>query len=364
MSKKLTYDRYIFGSAMLIIVVGLVMIYSASAILAVQKLGSGSPYHFLVKQCLFLLVGSAAMFVMMHVDVELMKDRRVVFGLMAMICLALLLVLFQPPINNARRWFVLPMAMIQPSELAKPILIIFLAWQLSNKEERINELTSTLLPIVALLAIPIGLILLQPDFGTAATIGFVAACLLFVSGLHWKRVFWFSVILVPTAMVILLSADYRRERLLSFINPGADPEGSGWQVMQSLIALGTGGVEGLGVGNGRQKLFFLPEPHTDFIFAIIGEEFGFIGACFLLLLFACLAWRGTRIAWRTNDRFVFYAALGFTLMIGVQGLVNISVALSLLPTKGIPLPLVSYGGSSLVTSLMGIGVLLNFSQHS
>ena len=364
MSRKLTYDRYLFGSAMLIVIVGLVMIYSASAIIAVQKLGDGNPYHFLVKQCLFLMVGGAAMFVTMHLDLALLKDRRVVYTLMAGICLALIFVLFQPPINNARRWFVLPMFMVQPSELAKPIIILFLAWHLSQKEERINELTSTLLPLVAILAIPLGLILLQPDFGTAATIAFVAGCLLFVSGLAWKRIIGFSALVIPAALAILLSADYRRERLISFLNPAADPEGSGWQAMQSLIALGTGGIDGLGVGNGRQKLFFLPEPHTDFIFSITGEELGFVGAIFLVLLFAFLAFRGARIAWNTDDRFIHYAALGFTLMIAIQALINISVTLSLLPTKGIPLPLVSYGGSSLITSLMAVGALLNFSQHA
>jgi cell division protein FtsW len=164
--------------------------------------------------------------------------------------------------------------------------------------------------------------------------------------------------------MLIFSAAYRRDRLFSFLNPEADPLGKGFQAMQSLIAVGTGGLRGLGLGNGRQKLFFLPEPHTDFIFSIIGEELGFIGAFGLLALFAFLVWRGFRVTRYAHGRFEFYAALGFTLLIGIQALINISVALCLLPTKGLPLPLVSYGGSSLITSLMSVGILLNLSQQS
>jgi len=363
MSRKLTYDRYIFGAAMMIIVVGLVMIYSASAMIAVQKFGSGTPYHFLIRQCIFVGVGSVLMLVLMHVDLDVLRDSRLAYGLLAAIIGALVLVLFQPPINNVRRWFVVSPFLIQPSELAKPVIVLFLAAQLARKDERIDDLTSTLLPIVALLAIPIGLVLLQPDFGTAVTIAFVSAALLFTAGVTWKRIIYSGLAIVPALLALIMSADYRRARLLSFLNPGADPEGAGWQAMQSLIAVGTGGLRGLGIGNGRQKLFFLPEPHTDFIFAIIGEELGFIGAVFILAAFAFVVWRGLRIAWHTRDKFIFYASIGFTLMIAIQALVHVSVALSLLPTKGIPLPLVSYGGSSLLTSMMGVGVLLNLSQH-
>lgn len=363
MSRKLTYDRYIFGTAMLIIVFGLVMIYSASAMISVQKYGSGSPYHFLIRQCVFVAVGAVLMLVMMHVDVDVLRDSRVVYGLLGLVILSLVLVLFQPPINNVRRWFVLSPLLVQPAEIAKPIIILFLAAQLAKKEDRIDELTSTLLPIAALLAIPIGLILLQPDFGTAVTIAMVCALLLFVAGVAWKRIIYSGLAIVPALIALILSADYRRARLVSFLNPAADPAGAGWQAMQSLIAIGTGGLRGLGIGNGRQKLFFLPEPHTDFIFAIIGEELGFIGAVFLLGAFTLLVWRGMRIAWHARDRFIYYAAIGFTLMIAMQALVHVSVALSLLPTKGLPLPLVSYGGSSLLTSMIGIGVLLNLSQH-
>jgi cell division protein FtsW len=188
--------------------------------------------------------------------------------------------------------------------------------------------------------------------------------MIFAAGVSWLRVVTFALMIIPAGVLLVFSAAYRRDRLFTFMNPEADPLGKGFQAMQSLIALGTGGLRGLGIGNGRQKLFFLPEPHTDFIFSIIGEELGFIGAIGLIALFAFVAWRGFRIARFSQQRFEFYAALGFTLLIAVQALVNVSVALCLLPTKGLPLPLVSYGGSSLITSMIAVGVLLNLSQQS
>ncbi len=364
MSRKLSYDRYMFGAAMLVLVFGLVMIYSASAIIAAQKISPDQPYYFLTRQGLWLIGGSLIMLLLMHVDMKRLQDPRVVYTLLGGICTALVLVLFQPSINGTHRWFVFPMFHFQPSELAKPILVLFLASYLGQKEERINELTSTLLPLAGALAIVTGLNLMQPDFGTAATILFVAGALIFVAGISWQRAALFAIVVIPAAIALLLGADYRRDRLLAFLNPEADPLGKGFQAMQSLIALGTGGFTGLGIGNGRQKLFFLPEPHTDFIFSIIGEELGFVGAFSLLAIFAFLVWRGLRVARESRDRFTFYAALGLTLMIGVQVLINVSVTLCLLPTKGLPLPLVSYGGSSLLASMMMIGLLLNFSQQS
>jgi len=363
MSRTLTYDRYIFGTMVLILVIGLVMIYSASAMITVQKVGNENPYFFLLRQCLWLMAGSGLMLILMNIDLNRLRDQRVIYLLLGAICTALVLVLFQAPVNGTHRWFLLPYFQFQPSELAKPVVVLFVAAYLAQREARINELSSTLIPLSAVLAIICGLILLQPDFGTAVTILFVAAALTFIAGLSWKRIALFSMALIPSAIALVFSADYRRERLMTFLNPEADPQGKGFQAMQSLIALGTGGFKGLGIGNGRQKLFFLPEPHTDFIFSIIGEELGFIGAFALLGLFAFLVWRGVLLASRSRDRFSFYATLGFTLMIGVQALLNVSVALCLLPTKGLPLPLVSYGGSSLLATMSAIGILLNLSQQ-
>lgn len=364
MSRKLSYDTWLFAAALLLIVIGLVMIYSASAIITAQKIGLDNPYFFIIRQCIWLIVGSVLMLLLMHVDVAHIRDRRVIGLAMVLTLGALIAVLFQPAINGTHRWIALPHFRLQPSELAKPVMVLFLASFLSRREERINEFTSTLLPLSCVLAIFAGAILVEPDFGTALTVVAVAAGMIFTAGIAWKRIAVFVLMMIPALMMILFSAAYRRDRLFTFLNPDADPLGKGFQAMQSLIALGTGGLHGLGIGNGRQKLFFLPEPHTDFIFSIIGEELGFIGAFALIGLFAFLVWRGFRVARYSQERFDSYAALGFTLLIGVQALINISVALCLVPTKGLPLPLVSYGGSSLITSLIAVGMLLNLSQQS
>jgi cell division protein FtsW len=364
MSRKLTYDTWLFGAAMLIVVVGLVMIYSASAIIAVQKFGAPNPYLFLTRQGVFVIAGGALMLMLMHVDTRYLGDRRVIYTLMALALVALVVALFQRPINGTHRWIVLGHSQLQPSEFSKPIVILFLAYTLARREEKINELITTLLPLAFVIALFAGLILLEPDFGTALTLVAVASGMIFAAGISWQRVGVFSTLLIPAAIAFAYGAAYRRDRLFTFLNPEADPRGKGFQAMQSLIAIGTGGLKGLGIGNGRQKLFFLPEPHTDFIFSIIGEELGFIGAVFLLAAFAFLAWRGFRVARYSQNRFAFYAAIGFTLMIVVQALINVSVALCLLPTKGLPLPLVSYGGSSLIASLIAVGMLLNLSQQS
>ena len=363
MSRKLSFDTWLFTVATLIVVVGMVMIYSASAIIATQRFEK-EPYYFFARQLVFLCGGAASVLFLMHLNPSILQDRRVQYGALAAVAMGLVLALFQSPINGTHRWIDLPFFNLQPSEFAKPAMILFLASYLARREERINELTGTLLPVAFILALYAGLILLGRDFGTAATLVFVAAGMIFTAGLSWRYILGLSLAVVPAIAYFAVSVGYRRDRLLTFLNPEADPEGAGFQPMQSLIALGTGGFNGLGIGNGRQKLFFLPEPHTDFIFSIIGEELGFVGALFLLAAFALLAWRGFRIARYSGNRFVFYAALGCTLMLVIQALINVSVALCLLPTKGIPLPLVSYGGSSLLASLMAVGLLLNFSQQS
>ncbi|MBK5259650.1 MAG: putative lipid II flippase FtsW [Thermoanaerobaculia bacterium] len=364
MSRKLTYDSYLFGAAMLIVVVGIVMIYSASAILATQKFGAGNPYHFMTRQLIWLFAGGAAMFLLMHLDTSLLHDRRIVYSALALVGLGLVMALFQGPVNGTHRWIILPWFQIQPSEFAKPVVVLFIASILARREERVNELTATLLPVGSVLALFAGLILLGRDFGTASVLMVVGVGMIFAAGVSWRLIGLFMIAFVPAAIALVFSAAYRRDRLFSFLNPEADPLGKGFQALQSLIALGTGGLKGLGIGNGRQKLFFLPEPHTDFIFSIIGEELGFIGAFALVGLFAFLVWRGLRVAQLSRDRFAFYTALGLTLMIALQALVNMSVALCLLPTKGIGLPMVSYGGSSLVASLIAVGILLNLSQQS
>jgi cell division protein FtsW len=278
--------------------------------------------------------------------------------------MALIAALFMPPINGTHRWIQLPWFNLQPSEFAKIVVVLFVASFLARREERVNELSTTLMPVGTLLALFAGLILLGRDFGAAAVLLLVGFGMLFAAGVSWRLIGIASLAFIPLFLVFIFSAAYRRERLFAFLNPESDQLGVNFQAAQSLIALGTGGFKGLGIGNGRQKLFFLPEPHTDFIVSIIGEELGFIGAFLLIVVFAFLVWRGFRVARLNHDRFAFYAALGLTLMIALQALINISVALCLLPTKGIALPLVSYGGSSLIASLMAVGILLNLSQRS
>jgi cell division protein FtsW len=348
---------------MLILVVGLVMIYSASAMIATQRFGHG-PYYFLMRQLAFLVAGGASMLFLMHLNPAVLQNRRVVYGALAVVALGLIVALFQSPINGTHRWIQLPWFQLQPSEFAKPAVILFIASFLARRDERINDLTTTLLPLGFVLALVAGLVLLGRDFGTAMTLVFVAAGMIYVAGLSLRYVTVIAVAFIPLAGYFAVSAAYRRERLLTFLNPEADPLGKGFHAMQSLIAIGTGGFQGLGIGNGRQKLFFLPEPHTDFIFAIICEELGFLGALGLLAALVLLVWRGLRVARYSQDRFAFHAAIGCTLMIAIQALINVSVVLCLLPTKGLPLPLVSYGGSSLVACLMAVGLLLNFSQQT
>ncbi|HEX7828430.1 MAG TPA: putative lipid II flippase FtsW [Thermoanaerobaculia bacterium] len=363
MSRKLTYDSWLFSTATIIVVVGMVMIYSASAMIATQRFGHG-PYYFLTKQIVFLAAGSIGMVFLMHVNPALLQNRKIIYGSVIAIALALIVALFQSPINGTHRWIHLPGFQLQPSEFAKPVMILFIAAFLARREERINDVTTTLLPLGFILSLVAGLVLLGRDFGTATTLMLIAAGMIYCAGVAWKYLAITLLAVIPAVGYFAVSAAYRRERLLTFLNPESDPLGAGFQAMQSLIALGTGGFDGLGIGNGRQKLFFLPEPHTDFIFSIIGEELGFIGALALISAFAILAWRGFRVARYSQDRFAFYAALGCTLMFAIQALINVSVTVCLLPTKGIPLPLVSYGGSSLIASLMSVGLLLNFSQQS
>ena len=278
--------------------------------------------------------------------------------------LGLGLVLFSPPVNSARRWFAIGGLGIQPSELAKLSAIFFIAALLERRMQRINDLGYALVPIAVLVMCLVGLILVEPDFGTAMSLALIAGVMVFAAGLDYTVIVGAALVLVPTIGILVLSSPYRRRRFSTFLNPWEDPLGGGFQIIQSLIAVGTGGVFGKGLMNGVQKLFFLPEPHTDFIYSVISEELGLIGATVVLACFCVITWRGLLVALRAPDRFGAFLALGLTTMIAIQAFVNISVVLGLMPTKGIPLPFVSAGGSSLLINLLGMGVLLNVSQHA
>ncbi len=361
MARKLKSDRVLFTATVLLVGLSIVMVYSASALVALER--TGRPSLFLVKQGLWAALGMAVLGIVMRMDYRNYKAPVFLWSSLAFVALGLVLVLFSPPVNNARRWFAIGGLGIQPSELAKLCAIFFIAALLERRMHRINEMGYALIPIVLLVLGLVGLILLEPDFGTSMSLALIAGVMVFAAGLDYIYITGAILVLVPTVAILIMGASYRRRRLFTFLNPWEDPLGDGFQVIQSLIAVGTGGVFGKGVMNGVQKLFFLPEPHTDFIYSVISEELGLIGATAVLICFCVITWRGYRVAMRAPDRFGAFLALGLTTMIAVQAFINISVVLGLMPTKGIPLPFVSAGGSSLLINLLGMGVLLNVSQH-
>jgi cell division protein FtsW len=361
MARKLKSDRILFLTTILLVALSVVMVYSASAVVAMERYRQ--PYLFLTKQIMWAVVGMALLAVIMRVDYRVYREPAFIWSCLVVVGLGLVTVLFSRPVNNARRWIGVGSLGIQPSELAKLVAIVFIAALLERRMHRINTITYSLAPIALVVSGLVSLILLEPDFGTSMSLVLIAAVMVFAAGLHYKYIAGALLALVPVAMIIAISAPYRLRRIRSFMNPWEDPLGDGFQVIQSLIAVGTGGVSGRGLMNGVQKLFYLPEPHTDFIYAVISEELGLIGATAVLICFAVIAWRGIRIALHAPDRFGAFLALGLTTMVAVQAFINISVVLGLMPTKGIPLPLVSAGGSSLLINLLGMGVLLNVSQH-
>jgi cell division protein FtsW len=300
----------------------------------------------------------------MKVDYRLYRQPIFIWSILGMLGLALVAVLFGPRINGARRWFGVAGIGVQPSEFAKLVVIFYVAAILERRMDRIDDLKYSLLPVAVALGVIIGLILLEPDLGTALSIILIVTSMVFAAGISYRYIIGLALVALPAATIVLMSADYRRRRMMVFLNPWQDPLGDGFQVIQSLIAIGTGGLFGRGLMNGVQKLFYLPYPHTDFIYSVIGEELGLLGSTVVLACFCIIAWRGLRTAMRAPDRFGAFVALGITSMITVQAFFNMSVTLGLLPTKGIPLPFVSFGGSSLLVSMIGMGVLLNVSQHA
>jgi cell division protein FtsW len=362
MARKLKSDKVLFITTVLLVALSVVMVYSASAPMALERYGRASV--FLIKQGMWASLGLALLWVVMKVDYRNYREPAFIWTGLVLVGLALVAVLFSPPVNNARRWFGIAGIGVQPSELAKLVAIFFMAALLERRMHRIDEVSYSLLPIGIVIAGMVGLILLEPDFGTSVSLALIAAIMVIAAGLNYRYILGAALVALPAVYIILMGASYRRRRILAFLNPWEDPLGDGFQIIQSLIAVGTGGVWGKGVMNGVQKLFYLPEPHTDFIYSVIAEELGLVGATAVLLCFCLIAWRGLRTALHAPDSFGAFLALGLTTMIALQALVNISVVLSLMPTKGIPLPFVSFGGSSLLINLVGMGILLNVSQHT
>jgi cell division protein FtsW len=360
-ARTLKYDKVLFTATLLLVFASIVMVYSASALVALERYQQ--PYLFVTRQVMWTVLGLALLALAMRVDYRTYRHDTFVWALLGLVTVMLIAVLFSAPINGTRRWFGLGGLGVQPSELAKIACVFFTALILERRMHRIDELSYSMLPIAIVVGVLGGLILLEPDFGTAISLVLIVVAMVFAAGLNYRYIVGTVLVALPAIYLVLVSAPYRRRRLLAFWDPWADPLGDGFQIIQSLIAVGTGGLFGRGLMEGVQKLFYLPEPHTDFIFAVIGEELGLIGATGVLACFCLIAWRGLRISLRAQDSFGSFVALGITSMIVVQAFVNMSVVLGLMPTKGIPLPLVSAGGSSLLVSLLGTGVLLNISQH-
>ena len=361
MARKLASDKILFVALVALSLFGCVMIYSASAVSAAET--AGSPYRYLLKQIAALLVGGFGAFVVYRLDYRKLARPAVVYGIYGLALVLCLAVLFQPPINAARRWIAAGPMMLQPSELLKIALVLVFASQVATKTDGGGSADRAVIPCVVLAAVAAGLVVLEPDMGTAVCYVVLCAVVLWLAGARGRYFAIGAAATLPLLALLALSASYRKARLLAFLRPEADPLGAGFQAMQSLIAVGAGGWFGNGLGGSRQKLFFLPYPHTDFIFAIVGEELGFLGAAALVAAFAVVAWRGMRAARRAPDAFGAYLAAGATALIVVQAAINVGVVLALLPTKGLPLPFVSYGGSSLVVSWLAAGLILNVSQH-
>ncbi|MGH7322133.1 MAG: putative lipid II flippase FtsW [Candidatus Rokuibacteriota bacterium] len=363
MPRKVSPDYVLFLVVLALLGLGIVMVYSASAILAMDRFGD--PYFFLKKQGFWTILGLAMMWGVMTVDY---RRWRVFVGPLLAVAVVLLLLVLVPPfgqeINGTRRWLRWGSVSFQPTELAKLALVLYLADFLARRQARLGSFLRGFLPPLLVTGAMGALILRQPDLGSSVALIAVVLCMLFMAGARLPHMALVGATAVPLIVVAVTGASYRLRRVFAFLDPWADPRGAGFQIIQSYLALGGGGPLGRGLGESKQKLFYLPEPHTDFIFAIVGEELGFVGAAVTVCLFAVLLWRGMRIGLRVADPFGALAALGITAMLATQALVNLGVVVGLLPTKGLPLPFVSFGGSSLLVAMIGVGLMLNISQHA
>jgi cell division protein FtsW len=362
MARKLKSDKFLFTATLALVCISVVMVYSASAVVLSERSQDG--YLFLFKQGTWALLGLFLMQLIMRVDYRNYRQPVVIWSALIVVLAGLVAVLFGQPRNGATRWLNLGGLGVQPSEMAKIVVVIFIAALLERRMEKIDEPAQTLLPIGLLLGPILALIVLEPDLGTSVSIIMIAAVMIFAAGLNYRYIAGLALMALPALYFLVISSEYRWRRITAFLDPWADPLGGGYQIIQSMIAVSVGGVMGRGLMDGVQKLFYLPEPHNDFIYAVISEELGLIGATVVLACFCIISWRGLRTSMRAPDRFGAFLALGLTTMVAFQAFFNISVVLGLAPTKGIPLPFVSYGGSSLLINLVGMGILLNVSQHA
>ena len=377
MPRRLTPDAWLFVVTLVLLSTGVVMIYSASAIVAADRFHD--PYFFLKKQVFWAVLGCGALWLTLRTDYR--RLEKLVLPLLGLSVLLLILVLIPGlgvSVNGSRRWLRLGPLSFQPAELAKLALVVYLAAFLANRighgtsratsgsetRDELDQFWRGVFPPLAVGGVLALLVLAQPDLGSCLTLLVLTVGLLFLAGAPTR---WLAMLVVPAlplAAFAVYMAPYRMRRVFAFLDPWQDPRGSGFQIIQSWLALGGGGLFGRGIGESKQKLFYLPEAHTDFIFAIVGEELGFIGATLIVLLFAVLIWRGLRIRVRATDPFGAYLALGITVLVATQTLVNLGVVTGTLPTKGLPLPFLSFGGSALLMTMLATGVLLNISQDA
>ena len=354
------YDVQLLFPVLFLVGIGIVMVYSASSALAIKKFGSG--YFFLKKQALFAFAGVIVLVISRHFPYK--YYRMLAYPLLGLSLVLLAVIQFTDlglSASGSVRWMRLGSFSFQPSELARLALVIYLAYSMEKKAEQIKNFSIGFVPHVGVFCVFAGLIFIQPDFGSVAILGALTWIMLFIGGVRLSQLLPSLLIIIPAAYLFLINAEYRVKRILGFLNPWEFPADEGYQMVHSLMAFGTGGLWGTGIGKGYQKLFYLPEPHTDFIFSVIGEELGLLGVLIIIALYAWIVIRGIAIARKAPDIFGSYLAIGLTIAIGLQIVVNMGVTLGLLPTKGLTLPLLSYGGTSLLLNMASIGILMNIS---
>jgi cell division protein FtsW len=357
-------DKIFLAVVLILVGFGIVMVYSTSGVHADVQ---GDGRYFLLRHMFSILLGLTAMTVASLVPHTYFRRPGVILPLL-FFAFALLVLTLIPGIglklNNARRW--LPIGTFrtfQPAEVTKLILVLYFAYYMVKKQEKIRSFSFTVLPSLIILGIFFTLVVVQPDLGTAINVVLLVLAMMFFAGVRLSHLLGVLVVIVPVIAGIIWLNPYQQTRLMRFLDPWQDASGSGYQLIQSLMAIGKGGFAGVGLGQGQQKLFYLPEPYSDFIFATVGEELGFLGAIVLIVLFGILIWRGMMIAFHAPDLFGTFTAFGLTVMIGIQAIINLGVVTGLLPTKGLPLPFISHGGTSLIICMTGSGILLNISKY-
>lgn len=364
MVRKLHIDWFMFAIAAGLALFGSVMVYSASAMIALRETEGASQFTYFYKQFGFTVIGLAVMYIVSRIDYRRYQNPVIVYGALSLTVICLIAVFAFPEINGAKRWIRFGGFSFQPSEMAKIALPVFLAYFLTKHEKTVDELRSTVLPCIGALVLFCALIFLEPDLGTTIVLCAVFSAVYFAAGAKLLHIASVAAVTVFASVCAIMFAPWRVERLMAFLDPFKHSDDAGYQVVQSLYAIGSGGVLGEGFAKGQQKLFYLPYPYSDFIFSVVGEELGLVGTLAIVLAFGFLLWRGTRAALLAPDRFGVLLGIGIITAIIVQALFNISVVISILPAKGIPLPFISYGGSSVMLTLFAVGILLNISRSS